>query len=170
MWQGGHSLKAKRSKSLKVQESKSLRVWPRLMRISGCCFSNWQQESASIPSRRPCRPIRVSPERSNVSPLTGRELAWRPPMPKASSASGTRLPCSNKRGTVNRSSVRERHLGFHARVAVVLSIDIAENLEGQVAGAMSGRHAPNAKLVLHLPSELRNIAAVVWKQVESAFD
>jgi hypothetical protein len=51
-------------------------------------------------------------------------------------------------------SVRERHLGFHAGVVVVLSIDFAENLEGQVAGAMGRCHAPNAKLVLDLVREL----------------
>jgi len=36
-------------------------------------------------------PNPVFPERSNVSPLTGREFAWPLPMPKASSVSGTRL-------------------------------------------------------------------------------
>jgi hypothetical protein len=66
--------------------------------------------------------------------------------------------------------VREHHFGFHACVVVVLSIEIAENLEGQVAGAMGRSHTPNAKLVLYLPRELRNIVAIVWKQMESAFD
>jgi len=49
--------------------------------------------------------------------------------------------------------VREHHLGFHARVVVVLSLDITENLEGQVVGAMGRSHMPNAKLVLHLPRD-----------------
>ena len=66
--------------------------------------------------------------------------------------------------------MRERHFGFHACVVIVLSVKIAENLEGQVAGAMGRSYTPNAKLVLHLPRELRNIVAVVWKQVKSAFD
>src|SRR5947199_8020027 len=68
------------------------------------------------------------------------------------------------------TSVREHHLGFHARVVIVLSIDITENLEGQVAGAVGGSHTPNPELVLHLSRELRNIVFAVWKQVESAFD
>src|SRR5216683_914148 len=68
------------------------------------------------------------------------------------------------------TSMREHHLGFHARVVVVLSVDITENLEGQVASAMGRSHTPNAKLVLHSTRDLRNIVAVVWKQVESAFD
>ena len=67
------------------------------------------------------------------------------------------------------TSVGEHHLGFHTRVVVVLSIDFAENLEGQVAGAMGRRYTPDAKLVLHLSRELRNIA-VEGEQVESTFD
>ncbi len=51
------------------------------------------------------------------------------------------------------TSMREHHLGFHARVVVVLSIDFAENLEGQVTGAMGWGYTPNAKLVLHLSRE-----------------
>ena len=47
------------------------------------------------------------------------------------------------------TSVREHHLGFQARVVVILTVDITENLEGQVAGAMGRSNSPHAEIIFH---------------------
>ena len=47
------------------------------------------------------------------------------------------------------TSVREHHLGFHARVVVILTVDITENLEGKVARAMGGSHSPHSEIIFH---------------------
>jgi len=78
--------------------------WPRLMPINACCFPNCQQESGSMLSSQPCRPILFFPESSNVSLLTEMQLAWRRRTPKAISEFGTRLLYPNKPGGLNGST------------------------------------------------------------------
>jgi hypothetical protein len=46
-------------------------------------------------------------------------------------------------------SVREHHLGFNARIVVVLSIDITENLECEITCAMRRSDAAHAEVIFH---------------------
>jgi hypothetical protein len=45
--------------------------------------------------------------------------------------------------------MREKHLGFHASIVIVLTVEIAENLESQVAGAMCGSDPAYAEIIFH---------------------
>ena len=49
--------------------------------------------------------------------------------------------------------MREHHLGFYTRVIVVFPIQLAEDFESQVAGAVGRRHAANTQIIFHLVRE-----------------
>ena len=66
--------------------------------------------------------------------------------------------------------MREYHLGFHARIVVVLSVQIAKNLKSQITGAVSRSHSPHAEIIFHQVGNLRDVRGVIGKQVKSAFN
>ena len=57
--------------------------------------------------------------------------------------------------------MREQNFGFHARVIVVLSINIAKNLESQIPGAMRRSDSPHPEVIFHQPGDVGDVVGDV---------